>query len=98
MPVQAQNFPDRPVRMVVAFVPGGATDTLARQISQDLKEALGRGEDRDSEWPREHRAMAAHALLDLPAGAGLPVLHAALETPGDMRWGVELAKKAAGGR
>src|SRR5262245_25207038 len=38
---QAQQYPDRPVRLVVAFVPGGATDTLARQISQDLKEALG---------------------------------------------------------
>lgn len=37
----AQSYPDRPVRLVVAFVPGGATDTLARQISQDLKEALG---------------------------------------------------------
>jgi tripartite-type tricarboxylate transporter receptor subunit TctC len=41
VPAQAQTFPDRPVRLVVAFVPGGATDTLARQISQDLKEALG---------------------------------------------------------
>jgi tripartite-type tricarboxylate transporter receptor subunit TctC len=39
---QAQTaYPDRPVRLVVAFVPGGATDTLARQISNDLKEALG---------------------------------------------------------
>ena len=40
----AQNpasYPDRPIRLVVAFVPGGATDTLARQISNDLKEALG---------------------------------------------------------
>src|SRR6266850_873264 len=37
----AQNYPSRPVRLVVAFVPGGATDTLARQISNDLKEALG---------------------------------------------------------
>ena len=34
-------YPDRPIRLVVAFVPGGATDTLARQISNDLKEALG---------------------------------------------------------
>jgi len=39
--VGAQNYPSRPVRLVVAFVPGGATDTLARQISNDLKEALG---------------------------------------------------------
>jgi tripartite-type tricarboxylate transporter receptor subunit TctC len=41
---QAQNpstYPDRPIRLIVAFVPGGATDTLARQISNDLKEALG---------------------------------------------------------
>jgi tripartite-type tricarboxylate transporter receptor subunit TctC len=37
----AQTYPSRPVRLVVAFVPGGATDTLARQISNDLKEALG---------------------------------------------------------
>src|SRR5262249_27285389 len=36
-----QSFPERPIRLVVAFVPGGATDTLARQISNDLKEALG---------------------------------------------------------
>jgi tripartite-type tricarboxylate transporter receptor subunit TctC len=37
----AQPYPSRPVRLVVAFVPGGATDTLARQISNDLKEVLG---------------------------------------------------------
>src|SRR5262245_44133305 len=37
----AQAYPTRPVRLVVAFVAGGATDTLARQISNDLKEALG---------------------------------------------------------
>src|SRR5437762_2299771 len=38
---RAQVYPSRPVHLVVAFVPGGATDTLARQISNDLKEALG---------------------------------------------------------
>jgi tripartite-type tricarboxylate transporter receptor subunit TctC len=38
---QAQNYPDRPIRLIVAFVPGGATDTLARQISNDLGDALG---------------------------------------------------------
>ena len=37
----AAQYPDRPIRLIVAFVPGGATDTLARQISNDLKEALG---------------------------------------------------------
>src|SRR4249920_1200331 len=31
----AETYPSRPVHLVVAFVPGGATDTLARQISND---------------------------------------------------------------
>jgi len=38
---QSAAFPDRPVRLVVAFVPGGATDTMARQIVGELTEALG---------------------------------------------------------
>jgi tripartite-type tricarboxylate transporter receptor subunit TctC len=41
---QAQSpssYPDRPIRLVVAFPPGGATDTLTRQITQELGEALG---------------------------------------------------------
>jgi tripartite-type tricarboxylate transporter receptor subunit TctC len=38
---QATSYPERPVRVVVAFVPGGATDTLTRQLTEDLKEALG---------------------------------------------------------
>ena len=37
----AQGFPDRPIRLVVAFVPGGATDTMARQILGELSETLG---------------------------------------------------------
>ena len=40
--VQAQStYPDRPVRFVVAFPPGGATDTFFRQISNELSAALG---------------------------------------------------------
>ena len=37
----AQSYPDRPVKLAVAFVPGGATDTLSRQISSELLQALG---------------------------------------------------------
>jgi tripartite-type tricarboxylate transporter receptor subunit TctC len=38
---QAQGYPDRPLRFVIAFPPGGATDTFFRQISNDLASALG---------------------------------------------------------
>jgi len=35
------TYPDRPIRLIVAFVPGGATDTFARQIQNDLQDKLG---------------------------------------------------------
>ena len=37
----AQAYPDRPIRMLVGFSPGGFTDVLARLIAQKLQERLG---------------------------------------------------------
>ncbi|SAI40090.1 putattive exported protein [Bordetella ansorpii] len=40
--VQAQdNYPDRPVRLIVPYPPGGATDVIGRVMAQELTGALG---------------------------------------------------------
>jgi len=37
----AQTYPDRPVRLVVGFPPGGSSDTVARVVAQSLSPLLG---------------------------------------------------------
>lgn len=40
-PVHAQQFPARPVRLVVPYPPGGANDIVARLLSPKMSEQLG---------------------------------------------------------
>ena len=41
LPVAHADYPDRPIRIIVPFTPGGSTDILARMIGQKLTDAWG---------------------------------------------------------
>src|SRR5262245_19253575 len=38
---QAQTYPDKPIKMIVPFPPGGPIDTMGRLVAQHLSVALG---------------------------------------------------------
>ena len=40
-PAHAQNYPTKPIRFILSYPPGGATDTLGRIMSKSLSDAWG---------------------------------------------------------
>src|SRR5215207_6985049 len=42
LPSPAWSFPDRPVRIIVPYAPGGGNDALARVLGQKLEEQWGK--------------------------------------------------------
>ena len=39
--LQAQNYPDKPIRIIVSFTAGGTTDILAREVANQLTQRWG---------------------------------------------------------
>lgn len=62
VPAFAQEYPDRPIRLIVPFAAGGATDLLARELGQKLTERWGK------QVVVDNRA-GAGGIIGLDAGA-----------------------------
>jgi tripartite-type tricarboxylate transporter receptor subunit TctC len=65
--VYAQNFPQRPVRIIVAFTSGTAADIVARQLAEKMTASLGKQvvvENRDGASGTIGAGLAAHATPD----------------------------------
>ncbi len=65
-PDTAQNFPNRPVRMIVPFPAGGPTDILARVVTQRLSEVWGQPVVVENQ-PGANTAIAAARVAKMPA-------------------------------
>ena len=63
----AQSYPDKPVKVIVPFTPGSATDILGRLTSEQLAKHLGR----------------AFVVENRPGAGGIPGTEAAKNAPAD---------------
>src|SRR5437879_7007870 len=66
-PAPPQVYPARPLRMIVAYPPGGGTDIVGRMLAQKLGESLGQSvvvENRGGASGNIGTELAAHAAPD----------------------------------
>jgi len=88
-PARAQSWPNRPIRLIVPFGPGGPTDICARILAQGLSPALGQPvviENRGGAGGNIGVALAARAAPDghtlLIASTGFVVNPSLFRNPG----------------
>ena len=64
--VAAQDYPSRPIRLVVAFTAGGTTDFVARLLAERLRASLGQSVVVENK-PGANGAIAAEYVAKLEA-------------------------------
>jgi tripartite-type tricarboxylate transporter receptor subunit TctC len=71
----AQDYPTKPVRMVVGFPPGGGTDVVARILAPRLSELLGQAVVIDNRPGATGTVAAGHLAKSLPDGYTIMMGH-----------------------
>src|SRR5579871_6365536 len=66
-PADAEDYPSRPVRIIVPYAPGGVSDIAARLVGQKLTDALGQ----------------SFIVENRPGGNGFVAVLAAVRAPAD---------------
>ena len=64
----AKNYPDKPIRLVVGYAPGGANDIVARALGQQLSESLGQPVVIDNKVGAAGAIAASYAARSSPDG------------------------------
>jgi tripartite-type tricarboxylate transporter receptor subunit TctC len=64
----ADTFPERPIRIIVPFPPGGSTDTMARIMQPRLSEILGKPVTIDNRGGASGSVGATEAARSAPDG------------------------------
>lgn len=80
IPVSAQEYPTKPVRLVVPFPPGAANDTLARIVATELGPVLGKQIVVDNRSGAGGTIGTEHVATSAPDGYTLLLTSSALTT------------------
>ena len=65
IPAMAQQYPSKPIRILVGFAPGGAMDVVARTVAQKIAVGLGQPVVVDNK-PGAASNIAIRQLIDSP--------------------------------